>query len=161
MVMGSQSSFEGFVSLRAYGCVAARNDMPSCLLYWSDDGQSVGWGQGVEISMGQFRALTEYLIKEVNSLCNSLMFGLEPDIDLSQIKDDMTNNDNGYSFVMDPKNKLTSAYLDLLTRACTARHGCLSRGKGSKAVGGIVEDEAIAAACDCAKRRLECLLCAC
>ncbi|KAH7200703.1 hypothetical protein BKA60DRAFT_469783 [Fusarium oxysporum] len=78
--------------------------------------------------MGQFRALTEYLIKEVNSLCNSLMFGLEPDIDLSQIKDDMTNNDNGYSFVTDPKNKLTSAYLDLLTRACTARHGCLSRG---------------------------------
>jgi hypothetical protein len=102
MVMGSQSSFEEFVSLRAYGCVAARNDMPSCLLYWSDDGQSVGWGQGVEISMGQFRALTEYLIKEVNSLCNSLMFGLEPDIDLSQIKDDMTNNDNGYSFVTDP-----------------------------------------------------------
>jgi hypothetical protein len=104
MVMGSQSSFEEFVSLRAYGCVAARNDMPSCLLYWSDDGQSVGWGQGVEISMGQFRALTEYLIKEVNSLCNSLMFGLEPDIDLSQIKDDMTNNDNGYSFVTDPRN---------------------------------------------------------
>ncbi|SCO92584.1 uncharacterized protein FRV6_16712 [Fusarium oxysporum] len=109
MVMGSQSSFEEFVSLRAYG-------------------QSVSWGQGVEISMGQFRALTEYLIKEVNGLCNSLMFGLEPDIDLSQIKDDMANNDNGYSFVMDPQNKLTSAYLDLLKRACTARHGCLSRG---------------------------------
>ncbi|KAF4334756.1 telomere-associated helicase [Fusarium beomiforme] len=128
MVMGSQSSFEEFVSLRAYGCVAARNDMPSCLLYWSDDGQRVGWGQGVEISMGQFRALTEYLIKEVIGLCNSLMFGLEPDIDLSQIKDDMANNDNRYSFVTDPKNKLTSAYLDLLNRACTARHGCLSRG---------------------------------
>ncbi|KAM0293750.1 hypothetical protein ACHAPM_011491 [Fusarium culmorum] len=131
MVMGSQSSFEEFVSLRAYGCVAARNDMPSFLLYWSDDGQSVGWGQGVEISMGQFRALTEYLVKEANGLCNSLMFGLEPDIDLSQIKDDMANNDNGYSFVTDPQNKLASAYLDLLKRACTARHGCLSINKTS------------------------------
>jgi hypothetical protein len=56
------------------------------------------------------------------------MFGLEPDIDLSQIKDDMTNSDNGYSYVTDPKNNLTSAYLELLQRACTARHGCLSRG---------------------------------
>ncbi|EXL63739.1 hypothetical protein FOPG_19988 [Fusarium oxysporum f. sp. conglutinans race 2 54008] len=35
MVMGSQSSFEEFVSLRAYGCVAARNDMPSCLVLQS------------------------------------------------------------------------------------------------------------------------------
>ena len=37
----------------------------------------------------------------------------------------------------------------------------IPRSKGSKAAGGIVEDEAIAAACDCAKRRLECLLCTC
>jgi hypothetical protein len=73
MVMGSQSSFEEFVSLRAYGCMAARNDMPSCLLYWSNDGQSVGWGQGLEISMGQFRALTEHLIKEVN---NTIQYNL-------------------------------------------------------------------------------------
>ncbi|KAJ4152201.1 hypothetical protein NW765_017710 [Fusarium oxysporum] len=77
--------------------------------------------------MGQSRALTEHLIKEVNNLCDSLMFRLEPDIDLSQIKDDMTNSDNGYSFVTDPKNNLTSAYLELLQRAYTARHGCLSR----------------------------------
>jgi hypothetical protein len=128
MVMGSQSSFEEFVSLRAYGCVAARNHMPSLLLYWSDDGQKVGWGQGVEVSMGQFRSLTEYLIKEVNRLCNDLMFGLEPDIDLAKIRDDLANSDNGYSFVTYPKNKLTSAYLDPFQRACTARHECPLRG---------------------------------
>ncbi|WAO94382.1 Hypothetical protein NCS54_01196300 [Fusarium falciforme] len=128
MVMGSQSTFEEFVSLRAYGCVAARNDTPSFFLYWSDDGQRVSWGQATEVSMGQFRSLSAYLIREANRLCNDLMFGLEPDIDLLKIKDNMANCDKGYSFVTDPRNELTSAYLDLLRRACTARSGCLSRG---------------------------------
>ncbi|KAK2667154.1 hypothetical protein RAB80_017575 [Fusarium oxysporum f. sp. vasinfectum] len=40
----------------------------------------------------------------------------------------MANCDKGYSFVTDPRNELTSAYLDLLRRACTARSRCLSRG---------------------------------
>ncbi|EXM15599.1 hypothetical protein V3481_018826 [Fusarium oxysporum f. sp. vasinfectum] len=56
------------------------------------------------------------------------MFGLEPKIDLLKIKDNMANCDKGYSFVTDPRNELTSAYLDLLRRACTARSRCLSRG---------------------------------
>ncbi|UPK90597.1 hypothetical protein LCI18_001532 [Fusarium solani-melongenae] len=101
--------------LYAYGCVVARNDTPSFFLYWSDDGQ-------------RFRSLSAYLIREANRLCNDLMFGLEPDIDLLKIKDNMANCDKGYSFVTDPRNELTSAYLDLLRRACTARSGCLSRG---------------------------------
>jgi hypothetical protein len=93
----------------------------------SDDGQMVGWGGDAEVSMGQFRSLTAYLIKEANRLCNDLMFGLEPDIDLLKIKDNMAHCDKEYYFVTDPRNELTSAYLDLFKRACTARSGCLER----------------------------------
>jgi hypothetical protein len=102
--------------------------MPSFLLHWSDDGQKVGWGQGEEVSMGQFRSLAAYLVKEINRLCDNLMFGLEPDVDLAKIKDNMANCEKGYSFVTDPKNELTPAYLDLFKRAYTARSGCLSKG---------------------------------
>ncbi|KAH7169570.1 hypothetical protein DER46DRAFT_554056 [Fusarium sp. MPI-SDFR-AT-0072] len=78
--------------------------------------------------MGQFRSLAAYLVKEINRLCDNLMFGLEPDVDLAKIKDNMANCEKGYSFVTDPKNELTPAYLDLFKRACTARSGCLSKG---------------------------------
>lgn len=80
-------------------CVVTRNDMLSFFLYWSDDGQRVGWGQEAEVSMGQFRSLAAHLIREANRLCKDLMFGLEPDIDLLKIKDNMANRDKGYSFV--------------------------------------------------------------
>jgi hypothetical protein len=41
------------------------------------------------------------------------MFGLEPDIDLLKIKENMANRDKGYSFVTDPRKGLNWAYLDL------------------------------------------------
>ncbi|KAH6950301.1 hypothetical protein BKA56DRAFT_506557 [Ilyonectria sp. MPI-CAGE-AT-0026] len=78
--------------------------------------------------MGQFRSLAAYLIREANCLCNDLMFGLEPDIDLLKIKDNIANCNKGYSFVMDPKNELASAYLDLFRRAYIARSRYLLRG---------------------------------
>ncbi|KAM5513542.1 hypothetical protein FOXYSP1_08342 [Fusarium oxysporum f. sp. phaseoli] len=68
--MGFQSTFKEFISLRAYGCVAA------------------------------------HLIREANRLCNDFIFGLEPDINLLKIKDNMANRDKGYSFVTDPRKGL-------------------------------------------------------
>ncbi|KAH7112034.1 hypothetical protein EDB81DRAFT_628075, partial [Dactylonectria macrodidyma] len=38
MVVGSQSAFEEFISLRSYGRVMARSDTPPILLRWSEDG---------------------------------------------------------------------------------------------------------------------------
>ncbi|KJK73483.1 hypothetical protein H634G_11276 [Metarhizium anisopliae BRIP 53293] len=41
MVIGSESSFEEFFTLRSYGRVMARSDTPSFLLRWSEDGQTL------------------------------------------------------------------------------------------------------------------------
>lgn len=109
MVVGSQSAFEEFISLRCYGCVMARSDTPPILLRWSSDGQTVSWGDGVQISMGQFRLLPEHLIEQASRLCSELMFGWEPDVDLAKIKADMTNSDRGYFFVTHPENNISNA----------------------------------------------------
>lgn len=88
MVMGSQSPFEELISLRNFGHVIAQSDKPPFHLRWSDDGRTVSLGGDVEVSMGKFRRLCDHFIKEAENLCNELMFGWEPPIDLSRVKDD-------------------------------------------------------------------------
>ncbi|EFY93997.2 telomere-associated RecQ helicase [Metarhizium robertsii ARSEF 23] len=126
LVTGLASSFDEFFNLRNYGRVAAQSDTPPFLLHWNDDGQSVWWKDSSPLSMSQFRQLSGQLIQEAESLCYELMYGLEPAIDLESIKDDMTNRQQGYSFVSDTANNLHQAYLALSRQACTAVHGSLS-----------------------------------
>ncbi|KAH6874261.1 recQ helicase-like protein [Thelonectria olida] len=117
MVVGAQSAFKEFLSLRSYRRIIAHND-----------GQIVGWGGEAQLSMGQFRLLPEHLIEQASRLCGELMFGWEPPIaDLANIKDEMSNTSSGYSFVTDPGNNISSAYLELFRRACISRHEPLSK----------------------------------
>ena len=51
------------------------------------------------------------------SLCQ-LMYGTPIKIQLEKLRDRLSNQDQGYSFVQDPANGLSSAYLDLSSRAC-------------------------------------------
>ncbi|KAM6506734.1 hypothetical protein FALCPG4_018851 [Fusarium falciforme] len=129
MVMESQSPLEELLSLRNFGYVMSRTDTPPCLLRWSDNGQVVSLGDEISISMGQFRRLPEHFIKEAARLCTEMMFSWDPAIDLSSIRDDMTNNEEGFSFVLHPGNKLDTAYLELCCRASRAhRHGLFRGG---------------------------------
>ncbi|CAM1507683.1 Fc.00g073240.m01.CDS01 [Cosmosporella sp. VM-42] len=128
MVIGSPSAFEEFLSLRSYGRVMAQTETPATLLYWSDDRQTVSWGEEPQLSMSQFRQLPEHLIREASRLCSELMYGWEPAVDLSKITDKMSNHEVGYSFVNDPDNGLGEAYLELFKYACTSRKAPLSRG---------------------------------
>ncbi|KAJ4234756.1 hypothetical protein NW757_013592 [Fusarium falciforme] len=41
-----------------------------------------------------------------------------PDINMASIRDSMATTTSGYSFVSDPTNQLTDAYLEVLLRAC-------------------------------------------
>lgn len=127
MVVGSQSPLEEMISLRNYGRVMARSDTSSFLLRWSEDGQTVFHGDSFQISMAEFRLLAEHIINETNRLCTELMYGWEPTIDLAKLKDDMTNTEKGFSFVLHPENHLKEAYLELSKKACTARSDSLSR----------------------------------
>ncbi|KAK3680382.1 hypothetical protein LTR37_021275 [Vermiconidia calcicola] len=47
-----------------------------------------------------------------------LMYGLSSDTQLENIHDKFSNHAQGYSFVQDPANGLSTAYLDLSSRAC-------------------------------------------
>ncbi|EXA29293.1 hypothetical protein FOVG_19202 [Fusarium oxysporum f. sp. pisi HDV247] len=128
MVMESQSPMEELLSLRNYGQVISRSDTPAYLLRWSANGQAVSFGDKISISMGQFRRLPEHFIKEAARLCNEMMFSWDPAINLSNITDDMTNNKEGFSFVLHPKNKLDTAYLELLHRTSRAHRNSLVHG---------------------------------
>ena len=70
--------------------------------------------------MNNFRKLADYFITQAEALCDQLMFGIHPHIDLSKTKDDISSSKSGYSFIRDPENGLESAYLELLVHAYTA-----------------------------------------
>ncbi|KAH7187015.1 hypothetical protein DER44DRAFT_816701 [Fusarium oxysporum] len=70
--------------------------------------------------MNNFRKLADYFLTQAEALCDQLMFGLHPHVDLSKIKDDMSSSKSGYSFINCPGNGLESAYLELLVHAYTA-----------------------------------------
>ncbi len=125
LICGSQSAFDEFMSLRAYGRVLASSDTPAFLLRWSDDGQMVTCPDGLSLSMDDFKRLPRRLLEEADHLCSELMFQWEPPMDLSTIKDDMTNMAYGYSFVADPRNQLDRGYLTLAMKACTSEQGGL------------------------------------
>lgn len=77
--------------------------------------------------MAQFRLIAQYYLEESSRLCDELMLGLAPIVDLAGIKDIIANIASGYSFVTEPANKLKSSYLQLAEHACTARRTGLSR----------------------------------
>ncbi|KAH8800209.1 hypothetical protein F5884DRAFT_624443, partial [Xylogone sp. PMI_703] len=129
MVTGSQSPLEEFQSLRDFGRVIARTDPPSFLLHWSDDGETVYFGDEFSLTMESYRGLAEYFISRAEGLCTELMLGLDVVVDLTKIKDDMTETRNGYSFVYHPDNGLSHAYLDLAKQACTTRGGLFKNGQ--------------------------------
>ena len=69
----------------------ARTDPPSFLLRWSDDGETVSYGDDFSLTMESFRGLAEHFLTKAEELCDDLMFGLNPVIDLAKVKDDLTN----------------------------------------------------------------------
>lgn len=69
--------------------------------------------------MEAFRGLSDYFISSGETLCSDLMLGLTPTIDLSVLKDDLTNCNVGYSFVEHLSNGLKNSYLHLVREACS------------------------------------------
>jgi hypothetical protein len=58
-----------------------------------------------------------------------LLLGLDVPVDLTQVKDDMTDARKGTSFIQRPDNGLLHVYLDLSKQACTTRAGLFKNGK--------------------------------
>ncbi|KAJ4253740.1 hypothetical protein NW764_016372 [Fusarium oxysporum] len=77
--------------------------------------------------MNNFRKLADHFITQAEVLCDQLMFGVHPHVDLSKIKDDISSSESGYSFISCPGNGLESAYLELVVRAYTAGKNGLAK----------------------------------
>lgn len=121
MVTGSQSSFDELHDLRNFGRNIARTDVPSFMLRWSDDGQTVYYDDAFHITMSEFRGLADYFITNAEDLCSRLMLGLSPEVDLEVVKDKLASSEVGYSFVTHPENGLEAAHFDLLRQLCASQ----------------------------------------
>jgi hypothetical protein len=67
--------------------------------------------------MQQLRQLGEDTVNSATILMRRLMYGLTPSIELESLRDRLSNQEKGYSFVQDTPNKLKGAFLELLDRA--------------------------------------------
>jgi hypothetical protein len=126
MTSGTQYPLAELVSLRDFGRNIARNEPPSLLFSWSDDGEVIRYGD-FQLTMEKFRQVPDYFISRAEEICDNLMFDLKPDIDLTTVKDNMVNSPSGYSFVKHHENGLDEAYLDLLYAAYASRESKFSK----------------------------------
>jgi hypothetical protein len=52
--------------------------------------------------------------------CKRLMYDWQPPCEMTKLQDRLLNVANGYSFVSDPENGLSNAYMELSRLACLA-----------------------------------------
>ncbi|KJK87120.1 hypothetical protein H633G_09028 [Metarhizium anisopliae BRIP 53284] len=121
IVAGSPSALAELFSLRSFGYKVGKTEAPAHMLHWSEDDDTVSCGTVFTVSMQQFRELPEFFISKSEQFCTDLMYGLEPNIVISELKDDMINSKPGYSFVSHPANGLENGYAQLLANACAQR----------------------------------------
>ncbi|PNP59955.1 hypothetical protein FNYG_14717 [Fusarium nygamai] len=127
MLQGSLSPLAELHNLRNFGQKVAKTESPPFLLRWSDDGKVVSYGSDFSPSMEEFRGLADHFIARAEDLCDELMFGFEPNLDVNKIKDDFTNSQPGFSFVSHPDNNFDTMYQELLVQACTSCGARLAR----------------------------------
>jgi hypothetical protein len=107
LCLGSPAPMNELLSLRDYGRVISRSDGPSFRVTWSEDGQIISWDDQ-HLSMSQFRQVGQDTLQAAAAICSQLMYGWSPQIDLSQVHDDLSCTTAGYSFVTASVNGLLS-----------------------------------------------------
>jgi len=115
------------LSLRSYGRALSRTDGPSFRVNWSDDGETVKWDAG-SLSMTQFRDLGHKAMQAASASLKRMMRGFLSSFQLETIRDRLSNNTKGYSFVYDPANALDEVYINLCSHLCLASTDGLMRG---------------------------------
>ncbi|PHH49078.1 hypothetical protein CFIMG_007987RA00001 [Ceratocystis fimbriata CBS 114723] len=120
MLPGSLTPYAEMHELRNYGHTIAKTEPPTVFLHWSDDGEVVTLNEEFSLTMSDFRKLPDFFLTQAEELCAELMLGLQPEIDLATIKDDMVNREIGFSFIQHPANEhlVSNMRQNLLTQAC-------------------------------------------
>lgn len=115
LTFGCDGPFHELLSLRNFGKAWARDEPPSVFLQWSDDGQVVSYNDDMHFSIQQFRLLINHFLTAAETLSKRLLVGIQPQIDLSQLQDKISNNQLDFSFVHHGPNRLKQEHLRLLT----------------------------------------------
>jgi hypothetical protein len=76
--------------------------------------------KNMTLLMQDFHQTRVDAVLAVEQMVKRLMYGVEPDIDLDQIHDNLANWDIGYSFITDGRNKLHKAFHVLRAAATSA-----------------------------------------
>ncbi|KAF4981747.1 hypothetical protein FDECE_17640 [Fusarium decemcellulare] len=119
MCDGTLSVMGEFLSLLSYGSALRRSQGAVFYFHWSEDGEVLSWDGNEHLSMENFRSMARGVLQSATALSARLMYDWEPpDINMASIRDSMATTTSGYSFVSDPTNQLTDAYLEVLLRAC-------------------------------------------
>jgi hypothetical protein len=108
-----------FQNLRLFGKRQAILDPPSVFVHWSPDGDTVSL-ENITITIGAFRALPEYFIRQAEELCSALLLNIRPHIDLDVIQDSLVDNRPDQSFIRNPANQLQDQYLLLAEQAASS-----------------------------------------
>jgi hypothetical protein len=127
LCQGSTAPVSELLSLRAYGRVLARKDGPAFRVDWTDGGTSIKWEHGA-LTMTAFRALGHHAVRVVQENIDAIMGSFRPNLNLSVLRDRISEHNRGYSFVQDPTNGMKSRYLDLANSICAGpEHGLLTQ----------------------------------
>ncbi|KAM0724082.1 hypothetical protein Q7P37_000262 [Cladosporium fusiforme] len=95
----------------------------------TDDSSSVKWEDG-SLTMTEFRALGHHALRLVQGTIDALMGKFRPALNLSLLRDRISEHKHGYSFVQEPKNDISSAYLNFANRICADPESGLMTRKG-------------------------------
>jgi hypothetical protein len=82
--------------------------------------------------MTDFRRLSRRAVDLAKQSIDSLLYSIQPLVELDKLRDKISDNTRGYSFVHDPLNGLRWAYLELSLRACLDHEGGLMNGSDWK-----------------------------
>lgn len=116
LLMGGFHPIGEMLSLLRYGRKIARVEGGRSLISWSADGEQLDCN-GQSISMTDFKRFCHGNLQRAKDRLDRLMFGLKPQHDLKTIKDEMSNTQQGFSFIQHPENQLERSYRVLLRRS--------------------------------------------
>ncbi|QLI69347.1 uncharacterized protein G6M90_00g060920 [Metarhizium brunneum] len=119
--LSGENGIEEFLSLVAHGISLSRADGPAFLFEWSKDRKKISWDSKHHLTTDSFRSLLVTAAKQVTKQCKYMLFGWQPSQShFQELRDRLSDKKAGYSFVTDPANGLSDAYLQLIKRACIA-----------------------------------------
>ncbi|KAJ0133676.1 Uncharacterized protein HZ326_23264 [Fusarium oxysporum f. sp. albedinis] len=125
LIRGCYTPFGEIIELKAFAkSIVKREGIPGNLS-WDPDGQSFTIGHDKKFKLSEFCATHSKAIKLVQERVDEMMLGLEVDINIDEIEDDLTCRKAGWSFIQDTKNKLA----DIWERLADALRSSSFRGK--------------------------------